>query len=301
MNGGKILWLINPVFASMDSLRTENQTIGISQKLGIEDQLFKYGIRLNYDLIQDLNAMPIPVKTGNLGNQPQLSYLPWYFFPVIMPTVKHPIVNNLNAIKFEFTSSIDTVGSCDIKKTILLTTSKYTRLISTPVSISLDIMQEKPDEKVFNKSNIPTAVLLEGIFHSLYKNRLFDTITNKKEYHFKESSVPNRMIVISNGDVIRNDVQTTNGVKYPMPLGYDKYTRETFGNKEFILNCIDYLCDDSGLIEVRSRELKLRLLDKTKTEKHQLTIQLVNIGLPVLLIILFALINGFVRKRKYSK
>ena len=138
-------------------------------------------------------------------------------------------------------------------------------------------------------------------FHSVYKNRLFDTITNKKEYHFKESSVPNRMIVISNGDVIRNDVQTTNGVKYPMPLGYDKYTRETFGNKEFILNCIDYLCDDSGLIEVRSRELKLRLLDKTKTEKHQLTIQLVNIGLPVLLIILFALINGFVRKRKYSK
>ena len=109
------------------------------------------------------------------------------------------------------------------------------------------------------------------------------------------------MIVISNGDVIRNDVQTTNRVKYPMPLGYDKYTRETFGNKEFILNCIDYLCDDSGLIEVRSRELKLRLLDKTKTEKHQLTIQLVNIGLPVLLINLFALINGFVRKRKYSK
>lgn len=300
MNGGKLIWLINPVFASMDSLRTENQTIGISQKLGIEDQLFKYGVRLNYDLIQDLNAMPLPIKTGNMGNQPQFSYLPWYFFPVIMPTVKHPIVNNLNAVKFEFTSSIDTVGSSKIKKTILLTTSQYTRLIQTPVSISLDIMQEKPNEKAFNKSYIPTAVLLEGEFPSLFKNRLSDSMINQPNYHFKELSIPNKMIVISNGDVIKNDIQLTNGLKYPMPLGYDKYTRETFGNKEFILNCIDYLCDDSGLIDVRSRELKLRLLDKTKTAKYKTMIQFVNVGLPVLLILLFALVNGFIRKRKFS-
>lgn len=300
MNGGKLIWLVNPVFASMDSLRTENQTIGISQKLGIEDQLFKYGVRLNYDLIQDLNAMPLPIKTGNMGNQPQFSYLPWYFFPVIMPTVKHPIVNNLNAVKFEFTSSIDTVGSSKIKKTILLTTSQYTRLIQTPVSISLDIMQEKPNEKAFNKSYIPTAVLLEGEFPSLFKNRLSDSMINQPNYHFKELSIPNKMIVISNGDVIKNDIQLTNGLKYPMPLGYDKYTRETFGNKEFILNCIDYLCDDSGLIDVRSRELKLRLLDKTKTAKYKTMIQFVNVGLPVLLILLFALVNGFIRKRKFS-
>lgn len=300
MNGGKLIWLINPVFASMDSLRTENQTIGISQKLGIEDQLFKYGVRLNYDLIQDLNAMPLPIKTGNMGNQPQFSYLPWYFFPVIMPTVKHPIVNNLNAVKFEFTSSIDTVGSSKIKKTILLTTSQYTRLIQTPVSISLDIMQEKPNEKAFNKSYIPTAVLLEGEFPSLFKNRLSDSMINQPNYHFKELSIPNKMIVISNGDVIKNDIQLTNGLKYPMPLGYDKYTRETFGNKEFILNCIDYLCDDSGLIDVRSRELKLRLLDKTKTAKYKTMIQFVNVGLPVLLILLFSLVNRFIRKRKFS-
>lgn len=300
MNGGKLIWLVNPVFASMDSLRTENQTIGISQKLGIEDQLFKYGVRLNYDLIQDLNAMPLPIKTGNMGNQPQFSYLPWYFFPVIMPTVKHPIVNNLNAVKFEFTSSIDTVGSSKIKKTILLTTSQYTRLIQTPVSISLDIMQEKPNEKAFNKSYIPTAVLLEGEFPSLFKNRLSDSMINQPNYHFKELSIPNKMIVISNGDVIKNEIQLTNGLKYPMPLGYDKYTRETFGNKEFILNCIDYLCDDSGLIDVRSRELKLRLLDKTKTAKYKTMIQFVNVGLPVLLILLFSLVNRFIRKRKFS-
>ena len=301
MKGGKVLWLVNPVFASMDSLRVSNQTVGIAQKLGIEDQLFKYGVRLNYDLIQDLNAMPIPVKTGNLGNQPQLNYLPWYFFPVIMPTIKNPIVNNLNAVKFEFTSSLDTLGSPAIKKKILLTTSKYSRLLPTPVSISLDIMREQPDERLFNKSNIPVAVLLEGTFTSLYKNRLDDTILHNKEIGFVETSKPNKMIVVSDGNIIKNDVQISNGTKYPLPLGYDKYTRESFGNKDFILNCIDYLCDESGLIEVRSRELKLRLLDKTKISKDKFFIQLVNTGLPVILILLFAIINGYIRKRKYTK
>ena len=299
MKGGKVLWLIDPVFASMDSLRTSDETIGIAQKLGIEDQLFKYGVRLNYDLIQDLNAMPIPVKTGNLGNQPQLSYMPWYFFPVVMPGPNHPIVNNLNAIKFEFVSSIDTVGSKSIVKKVLLTTSKYSRTLGTPVSIDLDIMRKEPDERLFNKSNIPVAVLLEGIFTSLFKNHITPEIAEDKEIDFRETSVPNRMIVVSDGDVIKNMVQIYNGSKYPLPLGYDKYTRESFGNKDFLLNCIDYLCDDSGLIDVRSRELKLRLLDKTKINKNKLMIQLVNTGIPILLVLCFGLIYGIIRKRKY--
>ena len=301
MKGGKVLWCIDPVFASMDSLSTTDQTVGIAQKLNLDDQLFKYGVRLNYDLIQDLDAMPIPVKTGNLGDQPQLTYLPWYFFPVIAPTIKNAIVNNLNAVKFEFVSSIDTVGSKNVEKTILLSTSKYSRILPTPVSISLDIMKEEPEERLFNKSNIPVAVLLEGTFTSCFKNRLNDTISKDKEIDFKETSVPNRMIVISDGDVIKNFVQISNGSKYPMPLGYDRYTKETFGNKDFLLNCIDYMSDDAGLMEVRSREVKLRLLDKTKTTKKRVMIQLVNTGLPVLLVLLFALVNGFLRKRKYTK
>ena len=301
MKGGKVLWLVNSVFASMDSLRASNQTVGIAQKLGIEDQLFKYGVRLNYDLIQDLNAMPIPVKTGNLGSQAQLSYLPWYFFPVVMPTIKNPIVNNLNAVKFGFTSSLDTVGSPEIKKKILLTTSKYARTLSTPVTISLDIMRDQPDERLFRKSNIPIAVLLEGTFTSLYKNRLEDTILKNKEIGFVETSKPNKMIVVSDGSIIKNDIQISNGSQYPLPLGYDKYTRESFGNKDFILNCIDYLCDESGLIEVRSKELKLRLLDKTKITNDKLFIQGVNTGIPVILVLLFAIINGYIRKRKYTK
>lgn len=301
MKGGKVLWLIDPVFASMDSLSTSDQTVGIAQKLNLDDQLFKYGVRLNYDLIQDLDAMPIPVKTGNLGDQPQLTYMPWYFFPVLMPTVKNPIVNNLNAVKFEFVSSIDTVGAKDVTKTILLSTSKYSRILPTPVSISLDIMKEEPDERLFNKSNIPVAVLLEGTFTSCFKNRLNDTISKDKEIDFRETSVPNRMIVISDGDVIKNFVQTSNGTRYPMPLGYDRYTKETFGNKDLLLNCIDYMCDDSGLMEVRSREVKLRLLDKTKTAKQRLMIQLENTGLPVLLVLIFAFVNGYLRRRKYTK
>jgi ABC-2 type transport system permease protein len=300
MKGGRVLWLIDPVFASMDSLRTSDETVGIAQNLGIEDQLFKYGVRLNYDLIQDLNAMPIPVKTGNLGNQPQLSYMPWYFFPVVMPDIKHPIVNNLNAIKFEFVSSIDTVGSKFITKKILLTTSRYSRTLGTPVSINLDIMRKEPDERLFDKPNIPVAVLLEGTFTSLFKNHITPEIAKDKEIDFRESSVPNRMIVVSDGDVIKNMVEMYNGSKYPLPLGYDKYTRESFGNKDFLLNCIDYLCDDSGLIDVRSRELKLRLLDKTKINKNKLMIQLANTGIPILLVLCFGLIHGFIRKRKYT-
>lgn len=301
MKGGKVLWLIDPVFASMDSLRASDGTVGIAQDLRLEDMMFKYGVRMNYDLIQDLNAMPIPVKTGNLGNQPQLSFMPWYFFPVIMPTINDPIVNNLNALKLEFVSSIDTVGAKSIKKKILLTTSKYTRLLRTPVAITLDIMRNEPDERLFNKSNVPVAVLCEGKFTSVYKDRISDTLKNNKELGFKESSVNTQMIFVSDGDIIRNQVQTSNGKKYPLPLGYDKYTRESFGNKDFLLNCIDYLVDDSGLMEVRSRQLKIRLLDKTKVNKNKLTVQLVNTGLPIFLILCFGMIRAFIRKRKYTR
>jgi ABC-2 type transport system permease protein len=301
MKGGKVLWLVDPVFASMDSLRTSDQTVGIARRLNIEDQLFKYGARINYDLIQDIMALQIPVKTGNIGTQPQMKFFPWYFFPLSMPSINHPIVNNLNAIKFEFVSSIDTVGASSIKKTILLSTSKYSRTLGTPVTISLDIMQKDPDERLFDKSNIPVAVLLEGTFPSLYKGRITDTIAKSKEIGYRESSVPNRMIVVSDGDVIRNQVQESNGVKYPLPLGYNKYTRESFGNRDFILNCIDYMCDETGLIQVRSRELKLRLLDKTIITKDKFMIQLINTGLPILLVICFGIVQGIIRKRKYAR
>jgi ABC-2 type transport system permease protein len=301
MKGGKILWLIDPVSASMDSLQTNKETMGLANDINIGDMLFKYGVRLNYNLIQDLTAMPIPIKTGNLGSQAQLDYLPWYFFPLIMPTISNPIVNNLNAIKFEFASSIDTVGSKDIKKTVLLSTSKYARTLRTPVLISLDIMEKEPETKLFNKPELPVAILLEGKFSSVFNKRIPEEIANDKEIGFRSESVANRMIVISDGDVIKNQLQTYNGSLYPLPLGYDKYTRETLGNKDFIMNCVDYLCDETGLISVRSREIKLRLLDKTKYSSNKVFWQVLNTGLPVLLIFIFGILQAILRKRKYRK
>lgn len=301
MRGGKVLWLIDPVLASMDSLQKNKVTFGIINNLNLDDQLFKYGIRLNTNLIMDLNALSIPLVTGKIGNQPQFSFLPWYFFPIIIPTSKNPIVNNLNLIKTEFVSSIDTIKIKGIKKTILLKTSSMSRTVNTPAMISLDILQKKPDEKLFNKPPQTIAVLLEGKFTSLFKNRIPPIIAKNKDIAFKDKSVPNKMIVVSDGDIIKNQVQFSNGKYIPLPLGYDKYTRQTFGNKNFILNAMNYLCDNSGLISVRSKKLRLRLLNKTKINENKIFWQLLNVFLPVLLIVAFGIIQSYIRKKKYTK
>ncbi|MCK4639361.1 MAG: hypothetical protein KAT33_08075, partial [Bacteroidales bacterium] len=197
-----------------------------------------------------------------------------------------------------FVSSIDTIGVSGIKKTILLKTSPYSRIVYTPALISLNILREEPDEDIYNKPGQPVAVLLEGEFESAFKNIISPVIANDKEIGFLEKGVPNKMVVISDGDIIRNQLHIPQG--YPLPLGYDQFTRQTFGNKELILNVMNYLCDDSGLISIRSRELKLRLLDKTKISNNKLFWQLLNTLLPVLLVIIFGIIWAWVRKRRYA-
>lgn len=298
MYGGKVLWMIDPVFASMDSLKGSSQTVGITNELNLADQFFKYGFRLNTNLIMDINSLPIPIVTGKMGNQPKTSFLPWNFFPILMPVDKHPIVRNLNAIKTEFISSIDTIDN-GIKKTVLLTSSQYTRLVNTPVIIDLDILKKDPDQRLYNKPFQTVAVLLEGKFQSNFVNRMSSEIVTSEDMGFKNESKPTSMIVVSDGDIIKSQFHYSKG--YPLPLGYDQYTGQMFGNKEFILNCMNYLCDDSGLITVRSRELKLRLLDKTKIEQSKVKWQTINIVFPILLIIIFALIISFLRKRRYTK
>lgn len=299
MNGGKILWLIDPMSASMDSLIKSNTSISVNLPLNLEDQLFKYGARINSDIILDLQCAPIPIITGYTGNQPQQSLLPWYFFPLIVPTSNHPIVNNLNAIKCEFVSSIDTVAVKNVTKTILLTTSKYTKLLYSPVRIGLSAVKEQPKLNQYNKPNRTVALLLEGKFTSVFTNRILPSIREDKSINFKEESVPTKMIVISDGDIIKNQIHKSSGNIFP--LGYDRYTGQTYGNKNFILNCIDYLCDESGLIGVRSKELKLRLLNNTKIDENKYKWQIIGVSLPILLIIFFGLIYHFIRKRKYIK
>jgi ABC-2 type transport system permease protein len=297
MKGGKVIWLIDPMQVTMDSLAKTGNTMALARDLNIDDMLFRYGVRVNYDLAQDMMCSMIPVVTGFLGNQPKQELKPWYFFPVMTPVSTHPIVNNLNAIKGEFTSSIDLVDAPGTKQTVLLSTSQYSKLSSAPVRVSLGIMEFKPDPKMFPVSNIPVAVLLEGTFTSAFKNRILSQeMLNSKELGYRDSSVNNQMIVISDGDIIRNDVSKGN----PMPLGYDKFTRTTFGNKSFIQNAVDYLCDDSGLMSVRNKVIKLRLIDPNILEKDNQLMKVTNAGLPVLLVVIFGLVKSFMRRRKYK-
>lgn len=299
MRGGKVLWLVDPVLASMDSLENANQTLGIALNLNLDDQLFTYGVRLNPNLVLDLNCLPIRIVTGMIGNQPQIEFLPWPFFPIITPTIHQPIVNNLSPVLMQFVSSLDTVGAERIKKTILLTTSRYSRILRTPVLISLNMLKEKPDMAEFNQPNIPVAALLEGRFTSVFRNRVPPAILGNPLIGFMDESVATQMIVVSDGDVIRNQLHLTQG--YPLPLGYDQFTRQTFGNKDFIMNAVNYLCDDEGLITARAREVKLRLLDKTRISDNKITWQMVNILVPIFLVSIFSAVQYMLRKRKCTR
>lgn len=300
MRGGKVLWLVDPVLASMDSLQKYNSTMGLVNNVNLDDMLFNYGVRMNSDLVMDKIALPIPVKTGQIGDQPQFDFFPWYYFPVLTPTTTHPIVNGLNAIKTEFVSSIDTVEVQGVKKTILLSTSAYSRKVNAPIYIDLDILQKPADPSQYNQGPQPVAVLLEGNFVSSFMFRIPPELAENKDIQFlPKSRKPSKMIVVGDGDIIKNQFHFSQG--YALPLGYDQYTRQTFGNRDFLLNAINYLCDDSGLITVRSRELKLRMLDSTKVESQRLFWQIFNIILPLILILIFSFIKLRIRARKYSR
>lgn len=299
MYGGKVLWLIDPVFASMDSIQNAESTVAVEKNLDLQGQLFTYGVRLNTDLVMDLNALPIPIRTGQIGNQPQIDFFPWFYFPVITPLSQHPIVRNLNTIKTQFVSSIDTLRIFNVKKTILLSTSSYSRKINIPAMISLASIRQQPDERIYPGPPAAIAVLLEGVFASDFKNRIPPAIADSKEIGFKAYSQPTSMILVSDGDVIRNQFRIPGGE--PLPLGYDQFTRETFGNKTFILNALNYLTDGPGLISLRSREITLRLLDTTKINAARITWQVINLALPVILILILATLMIWLRKRKYSR
>ncbi|MBE0648273.1 MAG: gliding motility-associated ABC transporter substrate-binding protein GldG [Bacteroidales bacterium] len=299
MRGGRVLWMIDPVFAKMDSLQQASSTMGVANDINLDEMLFNYGVRLNKNLVMDMSALQIPVKTGQVGNQPQFDFFPWYFFPLVTPSSNHPVVNGLNAIKTEFISSIDTVEAPGVKKTVLLTTSPYSRIANAPVLIDLEILRDEPDPRMYNSGAQPVAVLLEGEFTSAYLFRLPPEIELNKELGFREKSEPTRMIVIADGDIAKNQYHITQ--KYPLPLGYDQFTGLTFGNKELLINIMNYLCDDSGLISIRSRELKLRLLDMTKLASQRTLWQILNVVLPILLIIGFGLVKFQLRRKKYAK
>lgn len=298
MKGGKVLWLVDPVKLNMDSFRLKGFSLALNNETNLEDMLFRYGVRVNTDLIQDLQCAAIPVNVGFAKGQPNFKLFPWIFYPLIMPNINHPIVKNLDLIKTEFVSTIDTLSTSGIKKTILLTSSKNTRVTPVPLRVSLAITQFRLKESAFNQGAKPVAVLLEGTFKSLYANRIPSVIMEDSVIQFKEVSVPNKMIVVSDGDIAKNDFNRSTGVIYP--LGYDKYTNQTFANKQFLMNCMSYLLDDTGLLQLRSREVKLRLLDMKKVSLYKTKWQVYNVIVPPLIILVLVLIQHYLRKRKYA-
>ncbi len=310
MNGGKILWCLDNVYVNIDSLQRNPATMAFPMGLNLEDMLFKYGVRYNSDLLMDLNATKIPVVTEMVNGKPMQDLKPWVFYPVILPTSKHPIVKNLNGIRMQFCNTLDTVGSNpDFKKYVLLHSSKYARIMNAPARISLNILGQEPDERQYTKRDLAVAVLSEGFFESNYLNRLPPAMDTSKVLNVKYKSVYTKQIFVSDGDVLRNDVLRKDVSKQMdkrdslriVPLEVDRYTGNQYGNKTFLLNAINYLCDDSGLISARAREVSIRLLDKKKIAKNKLRIQLTNVALPSIIILLFGVVQFFIRKRRFAK
>ena len=300
MHGGKVLWLVDPVFATMDSLQTSESTMGNSLNVNLDDMFFKYGLRLNKNLLLDYNSAAIALRTGQMGGQAQIEYFRWYYFPLLNAASDNNIVKNINPIKADFVSSIDPVMSdSDVQKIPLLKTSDYTKVSNAPVFISLSMLRQAPDQRIFSQKGQNVAYLLKGEFESLYANRMTSGITESEEIAFRESSKPTSMIVVADGDIIRNQFHIPKG--YPLPLGFDQYTQITYGNKNFIENAISYLVDGEGLIGIRSRELKIRLLDVNKVNANTFMWQMINVILPSALMVLLGFVLAFIRKRKYSK
>ncbi len=298
MRGGRILWTIDPVTAEMDSLRGHGgEQLAFNKQLNLDDQLFSYGIRLNFDLIADISCAQIPVNVGNVAGQGQIQLVPWVFYPVLMPLAKHPLVKNLDGIRTEFISSIDTIAVPGIKKTVLLASSPYNQKITTPHLISLQMLEQEPDPKDFQNKPKTVAVLLEGKFKSDFKNRPVPEGFTEKIETIAQSKAT-KTIVISDGDVFKNQINEADGS--PFPLGFDRYTQQTYGNKNLLLNIADYMTDDSGLIGLRNKEIKIRLLDRAQIKSSKLYWQLINTVLPIAMLLLFAIFQQYFRRRKYA-
>jgi len=302
MHGGRIMWLIDPVNVSLDSLSNGMSTMAFPRELNLGDQLFHYGVRMNADLIQDVECQQIKVNTALAGQPPKYSMAPWYFSPLLEPSQNHPIGKNVNRVLSEFVSSIDLVGEDGTRQSsVILASSPYARSNQSPMIVNLAMIDAPPARNLFSRQFIPAGVLTEGKFTSVFKNRMVQEFGIAKGVPVISESSPTKMIFISDGGLIANKVSFTNGKYTPLPLGYDKVSNITFGNKEFLVNAVHYLCDDSGLMQLRSRSMQMRLLDKVKLREQKLFWQFVNVLLPVFIILAGGIIFWLMRRRHYAR
>jgi len=303
MRGGKIIWLIDQLYAEMDSLvRTKSDFVAFDRGLNLDDLLFKYGVRINQDLVQDLQCESVPLVVGNIGNQPQMQFLPFPYFPLLSCYSNHPIAKNLDNVLSIFANSIDTVKAPGINKTVLLATSDHSRTLSTPAIVSWNSVKVEEDAKTYTRAQIPVAMLLEGKFNSLYTNRIASATRDSldKVYHHPFESVnqfENKMIVISDADIVMNVVTQKEG---PLYMGMHQFNKYQYANKDFFQNCLEYLTNPSGILEARSKDYTLRLLDTAKVEEKRAYWQFFNIGIPTILVALLGLLFTWLRKRRYA-
>jgi gliding-associated putative ABC transporter substrate-binding component GldG len=295
VNGGKTIWLVDQVNMEMDSLYNDTgNALAFPYDLNLNDMFFKYGVRMHPGLVKDLMATPIALASGDQGSATQYIQYPWFYSPMIYPMSKHPIVSNLDGLKFEFASGIELLNN-DIKKTVLLHSSAYSKIVGTPSEVNLKMVQERPEQSEYKGTgNIPVAVLLEGKFHSVFLNRVLPF----EDRSFTPEGTDNKMIVISDGDLVRNQFDKN---YQPLELGYDKWTNKLYANKEFMMNCVNYLLDDNGLINIRSKEVNLPMLDQEKVYASYTSSQMITVGLPIVALLVFGVIFTFLRRRKYAK
>jgi ABC-2 type transport system permease protein len=298
MRGGRVVWAIDQVNVELDSLQTRSQVMALNRNLNLDDMLFEYGARVNYNLTTDLNCAMIPFATGATGQGAQIDVAPWIYYPILIPDTAANVVKNIDGIRTQFASTVDTIGSRNVNKRIILQTSPYNKIVEVPKMLSLQTLALRPNQEEYASVPKTTGVLLEGSFKSVFLNRPVPAgIT--EQYDVPSNSKPTKMIVLGDGDIFNNQVSQAD--RSPFPLGFDRYTQQNFGNKALLLNIADYFTDDDNLIALRNKVIKVRLLDKTLLRTEKVKWQLINAFVPILLLICFAIFQHYYRKHKYAK
>lgn len=295
MNGGKTLFFVDALRVNMDSASGEG-TFAFPYELGLDELLFKYGVRINRDYVQDIVCGEYPIVAGNMGDQAQIRMLPWPFFPMVNNFGNHPIVKNLDAVSMKFVSTIDTVKADGIEKTPLLKTSQYSMVNQAPVKVAFNELRKKLAPERFNQGSKNVSYLLKGKFTSAFKNRILPKGVSKEG--FKEVGKETTILVCSDGDMIRNEFSLKDGT--PLELGLSPYSQMKFANKDFVMNALDYMLNDQGLIVSKNKSITIRPLDKVKIANEKLKWQLINMVLPIVLIIIYGIIRAYWRKKKYA-
>ena len=302
MKGGKVMWLIDKMAVDLDSLRNTQAYVPHDFNLNLDDLFFRWGVRMESNFVLDLECSKIPLAVGQVAGKPQLELFDWYYHPLSSPKTNHPVVKNLDRINMMFPSIIDTIRTkTNLSKTVLLSSSDYSRQQFSPVRLNFEMLRFDPDPEKFNKKRLPLAVLVEGVFPSLYENRITNDMSSVLDQigeTYASQSVPTKMLFVSDGDVIRNWEDGTSG-KYH-PLGYNPFDRYQYANKQFLLNAIEYLVGEEEIIQARAKEVKLRLLDKVKTKEERNKWQLINILTPLLFLVIMGVVFNYLRRRKYT-